>query len=142
MDRFLFACFTGLRISDILNLTKDNFIGDFIAFKSDKTGKFQKIKLIETAKKFITEEIVFKGKYTIEYINRELKFIAKVTKIKKHLTFHVSRHSFATNYLIKGGRVENLQKILGHSNIRETMIYVHIVDSIMNEEMNNLDNII
>lgn len=142
LDRFLFACFTGLRISDIQKLTEENFIGDFIAFKSEKTGKFQKIKLNETAKKFVTKGVVFKGNYTIEHINRELKFIAKATKLKKHLTFHVSRHSFATNYLIKGGRVENLQKILAHSNIRETMIYVHIVDAIMNEEMNNLDNII
>ena len=142
LDRFLFACFTGLRISDVLNLKEDNFIGDFIAFKSEKTGKFQKVKLNETAKKFVTEGVIFKGKYTVEHINRELKFIAKVTKINKHLTFHVSRHSFATNYLIKGGRVENLQKILGHSNIRETMIYVHIVDAIMNEEMSNLDGII
>lgn len=142
LDRFLFACFTGLRISDIQNLTEDNFIGGYIAFKSEKTGKFQKIKLNKTAKKFITEGVIFKGKYTVEHINRELKFIAKACKLKKHLTFHVSRHSFATNFLIKGGRVENLQKILGHSNIRETMIYVHIVDAIMNNEMNNLDDII
>ena len=142
LDRFLFACFTGLRISDIQKLTHDNFIGDFLAFKSEKTGKFQKIKLNETAKKFIHKEKVFLGNYADAYINRQLKFIARVVKLNKKVTFHVSRHTFATNYLIKGGRVENLQKVLGHSNIRETMIYVHIVDAIMNEEINFLDTIL
>ncbi|WP_233890469.1 site-specific integrase [Tenacibaculum piscium] len=142
LDRFLFACFTGLRISDIQNLTDDNIIDEYIAFKSEKTGKFQKIKLNEPAKKFLHKDVVFLGKYTNECINENLKFIAKASQIKKHLTFHVARHSFATNYLIKGGRIENLQKTLGHSNIRETMIYVHIVDAIMNNEMSNLNDII
>ncbi|WP_157822023.1 site-specific integrase [Tenacibaculum sp. Bg11-29] len=142
VDRFLFSCFTGLRISDIRNLSNDNFIGDFIAFKSEKTGKFQKIKLNESAKKFINESNEFNGDYTNEHINRELKSIVSSCGIKKRVTFHVARHSFATNYLIKGGGIQNLQKVLGHSNIRETMIYVHIVDSIINEEINNMDDII
>ncbi len=142
LDRFLFSCFTGLRISDIQNISDKNIIGNFLAFQSEKTGKFQKIKLNESAKKFINSNNEFNGSYTNEHINRELKFIAGACGIKKNITFHVSRHSFATNFLIKGGRIENLQKILGHSNIRETMIYVHIVDSIMNEEINNMDDII
>ncbi|WP_262911104.1 site-specific integrase [Tenacibaculum ovolyticum] len=142
LDRFLFSCFTGLRISDIQNITSENFIGDFLAFRSEKTGKFQKIKLNESAKIFINKNNEFNEQYTNEHINRELKVIAKSCGIKKHITFHVARHSFATNYLIKGGRIENLQKVLGHSNIRETMIYIHIVDSIINDEINNMDVII
>ncbi len=144
LDRFLFACFTGLRISDVQNLTPDNFIGDFLVFKSKKTGKFQKIKLNDAAKKFVNPNSgkVFKGEYTDQYINKHLKFIAKAVKLKKHLTFHVARHSFATNYLIKGGRVENLQKLLGHSAIKETMVYVHIVDSVMNTEIDNMSDML
>ena len=107
-----------------------------MVFTAEKTGKFQRILLNKTAQKFINKSgPLFRGNYTPEYINRELKFIAKACNVKKHLTFHVSRHSFATNYLIQGGRVENLQKILGHSSIRETMIYVHIVDSITNKDV-------
>ncbi len=56
LDRFLFSCFTGLRFSDIQNLTTENIIGDFVAFKSEKTGKFQKIKLNDVAKRFINKE--------------------------------------------------------------------------------------
>ncbi|MBE7684590.1 tyrosine-type recombinase/integrase [Tenacibaculum piscium] len=142
LDRFLFACFTGLRISDIQKLTKDNLIGGFVAFKAEKTAKFQKIKLNETAKKFINKDSVFLGSYSDQHINRQLKVITKVCKIKKNISFHVSRHSFATNYLIKGGRVENLQKLLAHSSINETMIYVHIVDNLLDNEITNLDNLL
>ncbi|WP_340074574.1 site-specific integrase [Leptobacterium sp. I13] len=143
IDRFLFACFTGLRISDVLSITQENILGDYLVFTASKTGKFQRIMLNNSAKNFITGQgPLFKGNYTPEHINRELKFIAKVCNIKKHLTFHVSRHTFATNFLMKGGRVEVLQKLLGHSNIRETMVYVHIAESLMDNQITNMDTII
>ncbi|PXX96925.1 site-specific integrase [Marinifilum breve] len=143
LNRFLFSCFTGLRISDNLAITEENVIGDHLVFVASKPGKFQKILLTESAKKFINiNGPLFNDNFTEEHINRELKSIAKVCGIKKTLTFHVSRHTFATNFLLTGGRVEVLQKLLGHSNIRETMIYVHITDSIMDEQIVNLDTII
>jgi len=61
---------------------------------------------------------------------------------KKESIFHVARHTFATNFLIAGGRVEILQKILGHSKIDETMIYVHIAESVTNVQIFNMDTII
>lgn len=91
---------------------------------------------------FIDPEVIFFGNFTPEYINRELKFIAKVCNIKKNISFHVARHTFATNYLLSGGNVVNLQKLLGHSKITETMIYVHIVESITDVEIMNMDDIL
>jgi len=79
----LFFCFTGLRIPDIQNISENNFIGDFLAFKSQKTGNFQKIKLHESARKFVNDKNEFNGNYTNEHINRELKSIAKSCGIKK-----------------------------------------------------------
>ena len=143
LNRFLFSCFTGLRISDIMQITRDNIIGDHLVFVAAKPGKFQKIFLNESAREFINETgPLFDSDFTAEHINRELKDISKVCGIKKKLTYHVSRHTFATNFLLTGGRVEVLQKLLGHSSIRETMIYVHITDSIMDEQIVNLDSII
>jgi site-specific recombinase XerD len=143
IDRFLFSCFTGLRISDIMQITQENIIGDHLVFIASKPGKFQKILLTESAKKFINKTgPLFNEVYTPEHINRELKDIARICGIKKKVTFHVSRHTFATNFLLTGGRVEVLQKLLGHSSIKETMIYVHITDSIMDEQIVNLDSII
>ena len=142
LSRFLFSCFTGLRISDINNLQPENIIENTIVFTAEKTGKFQRIPLSLSAKKYIDYNFIFDGQYSGEYINRELKEIAKICSIKKLLTYHVSRHTFATNFLICGGRVEHLQKILGHSKITDTMIYVHIVEQITDVQIHNMDSIL
>ncbi len=142
LGRFLFSCFTGLRISDILSISKENIVGDVLIFFAQKTGKLQRIQLNQSALSFVGDDTIFTGDYSEPHINRELKTIAKTCGIKKHITFHVARHSFATNFLICGGRVEVLQKLLGHSNIRETMDYVHIVESVVDQQINNLDDIL
>lgn len=141
LARFLFSCFTGMRFTDVQNLTAENFINDDVVFTAEKTGKFQRIKMNETAKKYIYDDF-FKINSTNEYTNRELKKIAKLCGITKKLTFHVSRHTFATNFLICGGRLEHLQKILAHSEIKETMIYVGIVENITNVQIMNMDEIL
>ncbi|NKI28277.1 site-specific integrase [Arenibacter sp. 6A1] len=142
LQQYLFSCFTGLRISDIENLTHENIIDDVLAFTMVKTNKFIRLQLNETAKGLIGHPKVFSGSYTREYINRELKKIASALGIKKRLYYHSSRHTFATNYLISGGSVENLQKILGHSEIKTTMVYVHIVQSMIDKEVKLMDSII
>ncbi len=142
LARFLFSCFTGLRISDIQEIGIDNLITNILVFFSKKTGKLQRIQLSNSALNFIGKDQLFYGEYTDQHINRELKNIAKACGITKKVTFHVARHSFATNFLICGGRVEILQKLLGHSQIRETMDYVHIVESITDQQINNLDDIL
>lgn len=141
ISRYLFSCFTGLRFSDIQNLTTENFINDTIVFTSEKTKKFQRIPLNKSALKFVDKKNIFLGNYTGEYMNRELKEIANILGIRKKITFHTSRHTFATNFLICGGRVEHLQKILGHSKITDTMIYVHIIDSITDVQIFEMDKI-
>jgi len=141
INRFLFSCFTGLRLSDSLKITKDNFIGDFLVFTTVKTNKFQRIPLSFSAKKFINKQL-FQEAFSPEYMNRELKVISRLCGISKKVSFHVARHTFATNFLLSGGRVEVLQKLLGHSKINETMIYVHIVDSITDIQILNMDEIL
>lgn len=53
---FLFSCFTGVRFSDALSLTPDNFVDDTLVFTAEKTGKFQRIKLSKSAIEFIGEK--------------------------------------------------------------------------------------
>lgn len=142
LARFLFSCFTGLRISDIQKLTSDNFQDDMLFFSAVKTNKIQKVKLNQTALSLIDPSVIFYGNFTGEYINRELKFIAKVCAVNKNISYHVSRHTFATNYILSGGNVVNLQKILGHSKITDTMIYVKITDSMQETEILSMDTIL
>lgn len=142
LARFLFSCFSGLRISDIQKLTAESFIDDILVFYVEKTGKLQRMRLNNSAMSYINPKTIFDGCYTNEYINRELKFISKACNIKKNISFHVARHSFATNFLISGGNIINLQKLLGHSKITDTMIYVHIVESISDIEVFSMDEIL
>ena len=60
--------------------------------------------------------------------NEYLKIISMVLNIKKNITCHVGRHTYATLFLSLGGKVEFLSKILGHNDLATTMIYVHIID--------------
>ena len=72
-------------------------------------------------------------------VNAYLKEIAVGCKIKKTLTFHLARHTFATTFLISGGKVEVLQKLLSHSRIDTTMIYVHITRDVERKQLQLLD---
>ena len=139
---FLFSCFTGLRISDVRQLKRRQFEEDFFKFVSVKTKKEQWITISQKLRLIIEEDPrLFEQVPTPEEINRNLKEIARLCGIRKNVSFHVARHSFATNFLRMGGKVQDLQKILGHSKISETMIYVHIVEAEASQKIKIMDNL-
>lgn len=143
LAKFLFSCFTSLRISDVQKITRDNIINNELVYVSQKTGKMNKIKLNLSALSYINKEgNLFDDDYTPEFINKTLKHICTVLSIKKKITFHCARHTFATMFLLQNGSVENLQQILDHSDIKETMIYVHIVKRVLDNEINLMDDIL
>jgi site-specific recombinase XerD len=53
----------------------------------------------------------------------------------KMIRFHDIRHTFATNYIIHGGRIEDLQLILGHSDLTTTKIYIHLAENYLRDKM-------
>jgi integrase len=67
--------------------------------------------------------------------NGYLKEIGKLCGIKKNLTFHLSRHTFATLTLSKGVSIESVSKMLGHTNIETTQIYARITSDKISNEM-------
>jgi integrase/recombinase XerD len=137
---FLFSCFTGLRISDVKKLTRDNFKGGTIQFESQKSIKQQYISLNQSVKNIIfSEPQLFVKFFSDQYMNRTLKEIALKIGLDKNISFHVSRHTFATTFLTSSGSVEKLQVLLGHSSITETMIYVHITAADANKEIDLMD---
>lgn len=68
-----------------------------------------------------------------------LKVWAKEAGVTKHISFHTSRHSFATMMLTLGADLYTTSKLLGHSNVKTTQIYAKIVDSKKVEAVNLLD---
>lgn len=139
---FLFSCMSGLRYSDLMALSRPDKDADDIDFLTVKTSKEQIICLNKAAKEILEKcPELFKTKLTNAYLNRELKDIMNIIGIKKKVSMHVARHTFATTYLRMGGKVEKLRILLGHSDIKQTMIYEHIVAAEANESIFLLDKI-
>lgn len=130
LRQFLFSTETGIRISDIGLITWDNIDDDkvlnFVPYKTRGLEKRVSIPLTYNALKLIESNDTLFEKYSHVHINKHLKEIARLSKIKKNLSFHVARHTFATRFLARGGRVEVLQRLLGHTKIETTMVYVHV----------------
>ena len=150
LRHFLFMCFTGIRISDFLRLKFENVQENVLKFIPHKTNSKKRVELhiplISKAKKLIQDEasetnFVFNA-IAEQQMNIQLKKIAPLAGVHKEITNHSARHTFATLFLEKTSDVATLQRILGHSNIRETMIYVHISNTKINSQMLNFDNLL
>ena len=135
-DIFVFCCLTGISYTDTKNLTVDNLEningGWWIVSKRQKTKVPFRVKLLDSAYRIIEKyEPTRRGGrlfrlYGNTYANRMLKEIATMCMIDKPVSWHVSRHSFATLALAKGMPIESVSKILGHTNITTTQIYAKI----------------
>ena len=73
-------------------------------------------------------------------VNKNLYDIAKKTKMNKHLSFHISRHTWATRALRKGISIDKVSKLMGHAQIRETQIYAKIVNEELDKAMDVFNN--
>ncbi|WP_217447861.1 site-specific integrase [Maribellus comscasis] len=72
-------------------------------------------------------------------LNAYLKEIADICTIKKHLTFHLARHTFATTVTLNNGvPIESVSKMLGHSKLTTTQIYAKVLEKKISEDMNGL----
>jgi len=146
---FLFSCFTGLRFSDVKALKFANIQNDVLLVKMKKTeyiDKFVKIPLCDASRGLINfnrkTKTVF-SMYSEQYMNRQLKSICRNIGIEKDITFHCSRHTFATLYLRRSKNdFKGLQRLLGHSNISETMKYIHVMEDDIFENMNSLNAVL
>jgi site-specific recombinase XerD len=149
-DIFIFSCFTGLAYIDVKQLTLDNIAlgidGDKWIFKNrQKTDTASKIPLLPMAQEIINkyaEHPVCKNEkrllpiLTNQKMNAYLKEIADVCEIKKELTFHIARHTFATTVTLSNGvPLETVSKMLGHTSLKTTQHYAKILDKKISEDM-------
>ena len=148
---FLFGCYTGLRHSDISSLTWGQIEGKQINFRQKKTSEFQYQPLNNTALMILNS---LKGKNTIplpelkifnipdaQHINKHLKSWVSESGITKHVTFHSSRHTFATTLLTRGAELLTVSKLLGHKDIKTTLVYAQIISEVKEDAVNSLPEI-
>lgn len=149
-DIFLFACYTGLRFSDIQKLTPSNIMkgidgNQWLTVDTTKTDERCNIPLLSQALQIIDKyrgnpECLQKGVLfpvkSNQKTNEFLKEIADITGIKKKMHFHLARHTFATTICLNNGvSLETVGKMLGQRNIRTTQIYAKMNDTRISNEM-------
>jgi site-specific recombinase XerD len=145
-DVFVFCCFTGLSYIDVKNLTEDHIRTSFdgnlwIMGKRGKTDTGYQVPLLEIPKMILNKYGgALKNSRLLPVINNQnsnsyLKEIGKMCGIKKKLTFHLSRHTFATLTLSRGVSIESVSRMLGHTNIKTTQIYAKITSDKISNEM-------
>lgn len=148
---FLFACFTGLRLSDIYRLCPMNILTspdgktEYIDMEMQKTEKNVMVPLSDEAKRWLPEAKGYNTPYfdlptTPSVIARALRKWIEAAGIDKHISFHCSRHTFGTMMLTLGADLYTTSKLMGHSNIQVTEIYAKIVDKKKEEAINLIDS--
>ena len=89
----------------------------------------------------IREGLVFKQLPDASYTGKILKKWIQAAGIQKKVTFHVSRHTFATLSLTYGAELYTISKLLGHSNIKVTQIYADIINEKKREAVESIPSI-
>jgi site-specific recombinase XerD len=153
-NMFLFACFTGLSYIDMKNLRVHHLVKEndryWIRTKRQKSGVASNIPLLPIPLALIRKHhpdlTVADPSLPVipvtsnQKTNRALKKIADHCNIKKELTFHIARHTFATTVTLSNGvPIESVSKMLGHKRIATTQHYAKIVDKKVEEDMRVLE---
>ena len=148
---YLFCCFCGLRISDVRTLrwgdidTEDGQARLKIVMHKTKNQLY--LPLSEQALKWLPERGDAQDSDNIfslppkNTMMRNLRIWAQNAGITKNVTFHTSRHTFATMNITAGVDLYTTSKLLGHTNIAITQIYAKIIDKKKDEAVNLVSNL-
>lgn len=163
-DVFCFGCFTGMRYSDILALKPEHVNGDSIRYRVVKTKENNMIPLNPYSKNILDR---YKGKLedrclpvipqqetndTLKKLFSEIKLNRKVQKVRfqgaestkvtsplsEIITFHISKKTFMTNFLAKGGSLVTAMSITGNTDLRSAQRYYKVVDNLKIDEMSKV----
>ena len=142
-DLFLFACYTGLAYVDLVKIRKDDIMTiegkPYIADRRRKTGSMYKLRLLPKAMAILKKYDYNLNILSNPHANVELRKIERLTGLKKHISMHVGRHTFATLALSSGVRIETVSRMLAHSNIKTTQIYAKVLQKDVDEGFDILE---
>ena len=75
-------------------------------------------------------------------MNSYVKEVMKASGVRKHITFHSARHTFATTVTLSNGvPIETVSKLLGHTKLSTTQIYARVMENKISSDMNNLEEL-
>jgi site-specific recombinase XerD len=154
-DIFVFSCYTGISYADIITLTESNImIGldglNWIITKRQKTKTPVRVPILDTTQELLNKyknhpmAVITETLFPVisnAKLNLYLKEIADACGVKKNLTFHMARHTFATTVTLTNGvPIETVSKLLGHTRIATTQIYAKVIEKKVSDDMKILRN--
>jgi site-specific recombinase XerD len=148
-DIFCFCCLTGLAFMDVQQLKPEHLVADihgkiWIRKARQKTKNMCNIPLLDEAQKIINRyrdhpycqtHGVLLPVCSNQKMNSYLKELADICGIRKNLSTHCARHTFATLTLASGATIDNVAKMLGHANVNMTRRYAKVLDSSIMRDM-------
>lgn len=141
-DAFLVGCYTGLRFSDITTLRDEHLVNGWLTRNMSKTGFMVEIpvstlfdgKLLKIVEKYGSISKLTKALGSNCAVNRTLRNVLDRIGVDPKITFHSSRHTFATLLVQNHTPITTVQKLLGHQKVTTTQIYSEVDRrSIMND---------
>jgi integrase len=144
----LFSALTGLRFSDIEKMkwgeVQSGPDGYSIKFRIQKTQDMISLPIGENAFSVLgkpgqPDEKIFKGFVYSNSLNLKLRIWIAAAGIKKHITFHSLRHTYAMLQLSAGTDIYTLSNMLGHKDIATTQIYAKVQEKAKRETVNKID---
>lgn len=140
LDAFLFCCYAGMRYSDFINLSSENFVDinqeTWLIYKSVKTGTEVRLPLYLL---FSGKGIAILNKYRDNLedffhlrdnsnVNKDLIIITRLAGLSKRISFHTACHTNATLLIYNGINITTVQKLLGHKSVKTTQVYTNVMD--------------
>lgn len=145
IDMFLFSCNTGLRYSDARNLKWSNVINmQYLSLETIKNNKTALIPLSRQAKLTLMKYKKYKTEFVFPErsnacLNRKLKEVAKMCEINKVVTYHMSRHTFATILANNNVNPFHIAQLMTHSSMKQTMTYVNSSVNALGNSLNQIN---
>ena len=152
LDAFLFCCYAGMRYSDFINLSSENFVDinqeTWLIYKSVKTGTEVRLPLYLL---FSGKGIAILNKYRDNLedffhlrdnsnVNKDLIIITRLAGLSKRISFHTARHTNATLLIYNGINITTVQKLLGHKSVKTTQVYTNVMDMTIIHDLENLNS--
>lgn len=148
-DMFVFSCFTGISLIDIIQLTEDNiFVNEdktlWVRGNRQKTGTPYSLRLLPQAIEIIDKHKGRKSGFVFDAPQKwtvfdTMKVIEKRIGMKRPLTFHQGRHSFASLVSLSNGvPIETVSQMLGHKDIETTQIYAAVSSEKIEKDMHDV----
>lgn len=147
----LFLLTSGIRVSELVNIQLEDVIDRSVIIRNGKGGKNRLVFISLQTERYLKRYLKVRGtkpgylflnylggSLSRQIVSRKVTEYAKLAGITKNVSAHTLRHTMATEMLRNGGRLEDVQQILGHANIRTTMIYLHFTNDHLKNSYNQI----